>query len=66
MMSIVSGEPESKPAKPLSRSDAAILAEQIGDLLADPAADLSALDRARYEGALTVLEAVLGRRAIVA
>jgi hypothetical protein len=55
-------EPVTKPPKPLTKADIVALADDIRDLLADPDAGLTATTRARWEGALAALEAVLGLR----
>jgi hypothetical protein len=47
--------------KPLSRGEQLNMAESIRLLLADPDAHLSRDARLRWEGALTVLEVVLGQ-----
>jgi len=48
-------------ARPLVRKEIEALADEIAGLLADPDAKLAWDTRLRWEGALTVLERILGR-----
>jgi len=47
--------------RPLTRVETAAFADSIRALLADPDANLSRDARLRWEGALTAIEAVLGK-----
>jgi hypothetical protein len=58
----VNREPVTKPPKPLTKSETAALVSEIHELLSDPDVSLSVITRARWEGALSALEAVLGLR----
>jgi hypothetical protein len=50
----------------LTRAEVEEMADAIAALLADPGAGLSPVARARWEGALTAVEVVLGRAPTVA
>jgi len=52
---------ERAKGRALNRAETADLARRIGELLADPDAGLSVTARHRWEGALSILEAVLGQ-----
>jgi len=59
---MTSPTPTRKP-HPLTRAETTAFADSVRAILADPDANLSRDARLRWEGALTALEAVLGRAA---